>query len=241
MFFICSNLGFFVASSKGSLVQKISESVSTATCGGSGGEMDTCRDEKAALFLKMLAIAAILFFGVCGVATPLIGKKRRFLRTDSNLFFAAKAFAAGVILATGFVHMLPDATEALTDECLPTNPWSKFPFSGFFAMMAALITLVVDFVATQYYEKKQEKQIPSLVDSVDIVSGSGGVSVETNENSGKVFGEEVGGGMHIVGMHAHAAHHSHNHLHGQEACDGHMKEHTDSHSHSHSHGFGGDV
>ncbi|XP_017240037.1 zinc transporter 4, chloroplastic [Daucus carota subsp. sativus] len=225
----------------GSLVQKISESVSTATCGGSGGEMDTCRDEKAALFLKMLAIAAILFFGVCGVATPLIGKKRRFLQTDSNLFFAAKAFAAGVILATGFVHMLPDATEALTDECLPTNPWSKFPFSGFFAMMAALITLVVDFVATQYYEKKQEKQIPSLVDSVDIVSGSGAVPVETNENSGKVFGEEVGGGMHIVGMHAHAAHHSHNHLHGQEACDGHMKQQTDSHSHSHSHGFGGDV
>lgn len=225
----------------GSFVQKVSESMSTTTCGGASDEMDTCRDEKAALFFKLLAIAAILFFGVCGVAMPLIGKKRRFLRTDSNVFFVAKAFAAGVILATGFVHMLPDATEALTDECLPTNPWSKFPFSGFFAMMAALVTLLVDYVATQYYERKQEKQIPAArVDSVNTVSGS----AETNENSGKVFGEEDGGGMHIVGMHAHAAHHSHNHSHGQEACDGHMKEHTKSHSHSHSHSHGlgaGDV
>ncbi|KAL8107286.1 zinc transporter 4, chloroplastic-like isoform X2 [Apium graveolens] len=226
------------ASTKDSLVQKVSESMSTATCGGTGNEIDTCRDEKAALFLKLLAIAVILLFGVCGVAMPLIGKKRRILRTDSNLFFAAKAFAAGVILATGFVHMLPDATEALTDECLPTNPWSKFPFSGFFAMFSALITLVVDFVATQYYERKQEKQIPATgVDSVNLVSGSGVVAAEINENGGKVFGEEDGGGMHIVGMHAHAAHHSHNHSHGQEACDGKIKDYTNSHSHSH--GFDG--
>ncbi|KAL2548508.1 zinc transporter 4 precursor [Forsythia ovata] len=79
--------------------------------------------------LKMVAIAAILVAGVCGVAIPLAGKKRRFLQTDSNLFVAAKAFAAGVILATGFVHMLPDATSALTNSCLPKLPWSKFPFS----------------------------------------------------------------------------------------------------------------
>lgn len=223
-----------------SFVQKVSESMSTTTCGGEADELDSCRDEKAAFFLKMLAIAAILILGVCGVATPLIGKKRRFLRTDSNLFVSAKAFAAGVILATGFVHMLPDATEALTDACLPKYPWSKFPFSGFFAMIAALVTLLVDFVATQYYERKQEKQIPAaLGDYVDIVTGSEIVSAEVNENSGKVFGEEEGGGMHIVGMHAHAAHHSHNHPHGQEACEGHTKEHPNSHSHSHSHGFGG--
>lgn len=221
-----------------SFVQKLSESMSTTTCGGEADELESCRDEKAAFLLKMLAIAAILICGVCGVATPLIGKKRRFLRTDSNLFVAAKAFAAGVILATGFVHMLPDATLALTDVCLPKHPWSKFPFSGFFAMMAALVTLLVDFVATQYYERKQEKQSQAvLVDYVDIVTGSEIVSAEVNENSGKVFGEEEGGGMHIVGMHAHAAHHRHNHPHGQEACEGHTKEHTNSHLHSHSHGF----
>ncbi|GAB4837103.1 TPR repeat-containing protein zip4, partial [Ancistrocladus abbreviatus] len=49
------------------------------------------------LTLKLVAIGAILVAGVTGVAIPLLGKNRRFLRTDSNLFVAAKAFAAGVI------------------------------------------------------------------------------------------------------------------------------------------------
>ncbi|KAL0306087.1 UNVERIFIED_CONTAM: Zinc transporter 1 [Sesamum radiatum] len=51
-----------------------------------------------------------------------------------------KAFAAGVILATGFIHILPDAFRTLTSPCLGENPWGKFPFAGFVAMMAAIGT-----------------------------------------------------------------------------------------------------
>ncbi|XP_059641168.1 zinc transporter 4, chloroplastic isoform X2 [Cornus florida] len=210
--------------------------MSNTSCRSGDAGLESCRDESAAFTLKMVAIVTILTAGVVGVSIPLVGKRRSFLHTDSNLFFAAKAFAAGVILATGFVHMLPDATTALTDPCLPTNPWLKFPFAGFFAMIAALLTLLADFVGTQYYERKQEKQRASKVgrvDPVDSLLESGGI-VEVKERNGKVFGEEEGGGMHIVGMHAHAAHHRHSHAHGQEACDGHLNEH----SHGHSHGFG---
>ncbi|KAF7139196.1 hypothetical protein RHSIM_Rhsim07G0142200 [Rhododendron simsii] len=227
-----------------SFLQNLSLSMSTTSCHSSDGraELEACRDESTAFLLKMVAIAAILAAGVAGVAIPLLGKNRRFLHTDSNTFFAAKAFAAGVILATGFVHMFPDATSALTDSCLPEYPWSKFPFSGFFTMMSALATLLVDFVGTQYYERKQEKQQRAgqltRVDSVDSVSSveSGVVEVK-DSNGGKVFGEEEGGGMHIVGIHAHAAHHSHNHSHGKDACEGHMTQHSHG-SHGHSHGFG---
>ncbi|KAI3468129.1 hypothetical protein Pfo_024792 [Paulownia fortunei] len=222
-----------------SFLQNISQSMSNVTCGTHGEEFDGCRDDSYALILKLIAIAAILIAGVCGVAIPLVGKKRRFLRTDSNLFVAAKAFAAGVILATGFVHMLPDATSALTDSCLPKFPWLKFPFSGFIAMMAALGTLLADFVGTQYYERKQEKQSQIVkADSLDTVSESGIVPVETRGYNGKVFGEEEGGAMHIVGMHAHAAHHRHSHPQEQGACEGHLREDSHGHSHSHSHGIG---
>ena len=120
-----------------------------------GTELQFCRDESTAFVLKFVAIASILVAGMTGIAIPLVGKRRRFLQTDGSLFVAAKAFAAGVILATGFVHMLSDASEALTDSCLPEYPWSKFPFTGFFAMMSALLTLMIDFVGTQYYERKQ--------------------------------------------------------------------------------------
>ncbi|KAK4388750.1 Fe(2+) transport protein 3, chloroplastic [Sesamum angolense] len=222
-----------------SFIENISQSMSNVACGAHDEEIEGCRDDSYALILKLIAIAAILIAGVCGVAIPLVGKKRRFLRTDSNLFVTAKAFAAGVILATGFVHMLPDATSALTDSCLPKNPWSKFPFSGFIAMMAALATLLADFVGTQYYERKQEKQNPIVqAGPSDVVSESGIVPIETRGYSGKVFGEEEGGAMHIVGMHAHAAHHRHSHSQEHGACQGHLRE--DSHGHSHSHGIGGE-
>ncbi|KAF8393538.1 hypothetical protein HHK36_021782 [Tetracentron sinense] len=216
--------------------------MATTSCGET--EFDDCRDDSAALQLKMIGIAAILTAGVAGIAIPLVGKKRSFLRTDGNLFFAAKAFAAGVILATGFVHMLPGGSSALSDPCLPKTPWSKFPFSGFIAMMASLATLVVEFVGTQYYERKLERRRASdelgRDGSLDTVSSMGIVPaerVQEKDRNGNVFGEEEGGGMHILGIHAHAAHHRHSHPHGQKACDGHVSSHSHSHSHSHSRGF----
>ncbi|KAG2277213.1 hypothetical protein Bca52824_059768 [Brassica carinata] len=199
-------------------------------------ESDPCRDDSAAFLLKLVAIASILLSGAAGVSVPLIGRNRRFLQTDGSLFVTAKAFAAGVILATGFVHMLAGGTEALKNPCLPEFPWSKFPFPGFFAMVAALITLLVDFMGTQYYERKQEREAEDQFDEqsqgiiVPLV-GEGGCNDE------KVFGEEDNGGIHIVGIHAHAAHHRHSHPQGHSSCDGHSKIDI-GHGHGHGHGHG---
>nr|DAD48990.1 TPA_asm: hypothetical protein HUJ06_018927 [Nelumbo nucifera] len=202
----------------GNILQVISESMATTGCVVE--TQDDCRDESEAWVLKMIAIATILTAGVTGVAIPLVGKKRRLLRTDGNLFIATKAFAAGVILATGFVHMLPDGSSALSDPCLPEKPWSKFPFSGFIAMMASLLTLLFDFVGTQFYERRHEGKAtagnePGGDKSVETASNSVIVPVECGAE--KVFG---------VGIHAHAAHHSHSHSHrhthphGHQASDG---------------------
>lgn len=229
---------------EGSLFQYLPESMTNSACGGT--DLELCRDDSAAFVLKFVAMASILLAGMTGIAIPLIGKHRRFIRTDGSLFVAAKAFAAGVILATGFVHMLSDATDALTDPCLPKYPWSKFPFTGFFAMTSALLTLLVDFVGTQYYERKQgmtrASQEQGPVGSSDSGMESGIVPVvEVKDLNGKVFGEEESGGMHIVGMHAHAAHHRHSHPHGHDSCHTGLSVKGPSHDHHpHSHGFDDD-
>ncbi|AEE33753.1 Zinc/iron permease [Arabidopsis thaliana x Arabidopsis arenosa] len=206
-------------------------------------ESDLCRDDSAAFLLKFVAIASILLAGAAGVTIPLIGRNRRFLQTDGNLFVTAKAFAAGVILATGFVHMLAGGTEALKNPCLPDFPWSKFPFPGFFAMIAALITLFVDFMGTQYYERKQEREASESVEPFGREQSPGIVVPMIGEgtNDGKVFGEEDSGGIHIVGIHAHAAHHRHSHPPGHDSCEGHSKidiGHAHAHGHGHGHGHG---
>ncbi|CAK8569848.1 unnamed protein product [Lathyrus sativus] len=197
-------------------------------------ESELCRDESTALILKFVAMASILVAGFSGIAIPLLGNRRGLLRGDGEILPAAKAFAAGVILATGFVHMLKDAWEALNHSCLTSysRVWSKFPFAGFFAMVAALFTLLVDFVGTQYYERKQGGGVAAehgeVVGGVDELEeellGSGIVEVKEESSSG-------GGGMHIVGMHAHASHHRHSH-------QNHHDDDELQHGHGHSRSFG---
>lgn len=110
-------------------------------------------DKDRALKYKLVAIASILFAGGVGVCLPVLGKVVPVLRPERDVFFVIKAFAAGVILSTGFVHILPDAFDRLSSPCLPRAPWGEFPFTGLVAMLAAIGTLMVDTFATSYYEK----------------------------------------------------------------------------------------
>lgn len=114
---------------------------------GGGGNKDR------ALKYKLMAIASILIAGSVGVCLPILGKAFPALRPERDVFFVIKAFAAGVILSTGFVHILPDAFDHLTSPCLPRTPWADFPLTGLVAMLAAIGTLMVDTFATCYYEK----------------------------------------------------------------------------------------
>lgn len=132
-----------------------------------------CRDVLLAKHLKGAAIATILTASALGVLLPLLGRNLRFLRTDGNLFFICKAFAAGVILATAFVHMLPSAESTLANPCLPAHPWSKFAWAGFIAMLASLGTLVVDFAATEFYQKRHHHN--ATLDKVVDASGEAGM------------------------------------------------------------------
>lgn len=117
------------------------------------------RDKSQALRYKIAAIVSILLASAVGVCIPFLGKIIPALNSENNLFFLVKAFAAGVILATGFIHVLPDAFDKLTSPCLNENPWGKFPFTGFIAMVAAIGTLMIDSYATSFYSKSHAQNI----------------------------------------------------------------------------------
>lgn len=127
-------------------------------------ESDNCageesgEDSSAARKLKIVAIFAIFFSGSIGILSPIIGNSLAFLKPESNFFFLVKAFAAGVILATGFIHILPESFERLGSDCLPENPWHNFPFAGFVAMLAAIGTLFIDCFATGYFNRSHQHQ-----------------------------------------------------------------------------------
>ncbi|KAF5754852.1 putative zinc/iron permease [Helianthus annuus] len=112
-----------------------------------------CNNKSKALPLKLIGIAAILVTSIIGVSLPLLTRSIPALSPDRSLFVIVKAFASGIILATGFMHVLPDSFDMLRSPCLDGNPWQRFPFTGFVAMLSAVFTLMVDSMATSMYTR----------------------------------------------------------------------------------------
>ncbi|GLT69640.1 hypothetical protein SLA2020_417760 [Shorea laevis] len=132
-----------------------------------------CHDKEKSLKLKIIAICSILFASAVGVCLPLLSRLVPVLHPNGNLFLLVKAFASGVILATGYMHVLPDSFNDLTSPCLPENPWKKFPFTTFVAMLSAVVTLMVDSLAMSWYKKRVrgDKVLTVRSDRVEKQSG----------------------------------------------------------------------
>ena len=123
------------------------------------------------------------------MSLPIIGKKIPTLNPENNIFFIIKAFAAGVILATGFIHILPDAFESLTSPCLGQKPWGNYPFTGFVAMLSAIGTLMIDTFATSYYKRSHFiKARPLSGDEEEQGEHEGHVHVHTHKTHGHAHG-----------------------------------------------------
>ncbi|KAK2434346.1 fe(2) transport protein [Trifolium repens] len=131
-----------------------------------------------------------------GVSLPLVSRSIPALSPDRDLFVIVKCFAAGIILGTGFMHVLPDSYDMLWSDCLEEKPWHEFPFSGLVAMFSALITMMVDSLATSYYSGKRTKS------GVIIPHGHGGDQEMGDVNVG----------------HSHGHHHMHNEVKIEDAA-----------------------
>nr|CAD1827584.1 unnamed protein product [Ananas comosus var. bracteatus] len=173
-------------------------------------EEEGCRDDAPALRLKLAAMAAILVSGMVGVAIPLAAgrKRRRLLSTESGFFALAKAFAAGVILATGFIHMLHDAEAALTDPCLPASPGAASPSPASSPWpppsppSRPSSSTSSPHSSTSAAKDDEERSI---------ITAAPEPPVDEDEDEGSAKG---GNAVHIVGMSTHAAVHGHSHYQG---------------------------
>ncbi|RWR84445.1 Zinc transporter 5 [Cinnamomum micranthum f. kanehirae] len=146
------------------------------------------RDKSKAMVFKIIAIFSILIAGALGVGIPMLGKSIPALSPEKDVFFIVKAFAAGVILATGFIHVLPDAFDNLTSPCLKENPWGKFPFAGFVAMVSAIGTLMVDAYATGYYTRSHFGEANNVIGGGFVDEETAHAQLHTHASHGHTHG-----------------------------------------------------
>lgn len=83
-------------------------------------------------------------------------------RVYDKAILIIKCFAAGVILSTSLVHVLPDAFTALSDcQVSSHHPWKDFPFSGLVTLIGVLMALLVDLTATSHVDNHGHTSTPN--------------------------------------------------------------------------------
>ncbi|KAI8150049.1 Zinc/iron permease [Fennellomyces sp. T-0311] len=69
-----------------------------------------------------------------------------------------KFFGTGVILATAFIHMLPESLEQFSSPCL-TGGWANYgAFAGVFCMIASFALQLLELAAASYMDSLREKR-----------------------------------------------------------------------------------
>lgn len=127
---------------------------SMAVCVTDTARAAACRNGSAAAHLKVISIVVIFFTSMFGMSLPVL--LARYFQGKSlydKAIIVIKCFAAGVILSTSLVHVLPDAYAALADcQVSSHHPWKDFPFAGLVTLIGALMALFVDIAASSHVE-----------------------------------------------------------------------------------------
>ena len=88
-----------------------------------------------------------------------------FVSVDAQLIVyltnQCRIVGTGVILATAFIHMLPESLEQFSSPCL-TGGWTNYgAFAGVFCMIASFALQLLELAAASYMDSLREKRSPS--------------------------------------------------------------------------------
>lgn len=96
-------------------------------------------DDEYDMGLHVGSIFIIFAVSVAGTLIPIISQKIPLCKANSVIMEAISAFAYGVVIATGLIHMVNEGIEKLSDECLG----SIVEEYGSLGLAFVLITLVL--------------------------------------------------------------------------------------------------
>ncbi|CAF0985208.1 unnamed protein product [Adineta ricciae] len=125
---------------------------------------DENNDHSYDLQLHILSVFVILILSVGGASISVVSSQVKRLRDNSVILNLGKFFGTGVVLATGFIHMLPAAMKALTDPCLPDNYTVYDASAGLLAMVAALIMQLTEYIVYQRYRSIESHKTSTAID-----------------------------------------------------------------------------
>ncbi|CAH8385015.1 unnamed protein product [Eruca vesicaria subsp. sativa] len=161
---------------------------------------NTCTDKNRAFNLKLIAVFTILITSFIGVCLPLFARSVSAFQPEKSIFLIVKSFASGIILATGFIHVFPDSLKCsrVSSHCLNDNPWHKFPFTGFVALISAVFILMVDSITTSLFSKSGRRDPCADVISAEIPDEEMAHASHYGHGLHRSSGKELGSNLQLL-------------------------------------------
>ncbi|GAA6033172.1 hypothetical protein JCM8097_002981 [Rhodosporidiobolus ruineniae] len=145
--------------------------------------------------LRIGAIFIILVTSVFGTYFPILSKRIPTLQrhVPGGVFEFAKFFGSGVILATGFIHLLEPATDELSSPCIGAA-WGDYPYAFAFCLISLFGVFVIQMVFFRLGSEKLAKLGIAQAPHIHVVG-----------HPGHVQGQDAA--ATVEGTHAHAHEH----------------------------------
>lgn len=99
--------------------------------------------------VRISAIFVILVGSTLGAMFPTFAKRNPSKLVPNWVFFIAKYFGSGVIIATAFIHLLAPANEALGNSCL-SGPITAYPWPEGIALMVIFVMFFLELMVMRY-------------------------------------------------------------------------------------------
>ncbi|KAF9007211.1 ZIP zinc/iron transport family [Cyathus striatus] len=106
--------------------------------------------------LRVASVFIILIGSTCGALFPVLARRSTFINVPPIAFDFAKYFGSGVIIATGFIHLLDPGIDALTSPCLDPA-WLDYPYPLALCMLSIFSIFIVEFIAFRWGTAKLAK------------------------------------------------------------------------------------
>lgn len=102
--------------------------------------------------LRILSVFIILISSAIGSFFPLLASRYSFIKLPDVCWFFAKFFGSGVIIATGFMHLLEPASDALGNECLG-GVLAEYPWAFAICLMSLFALFLTELVSHHFVAK----------------------------------------------------------------------------------------
>ncbi|CAF3489208.1 unnamed protein product [Rotaria socialis] len=122
-----------------------------SSCSLTNGELNNSYD----LTLHIVSVFVLLIISLSGAFASVGSVRVKFLRINPIIINTGKFFGSGVVLGTGFIHILPEAIQTLNSDCLPESWTAYSAYGGLFAMISALAMQLLEFLAHQRIYSRQ--------------------------------------------------------------------------------------